>query len=176
MRRLIGEDIELATTLAPDLESVNADPGQLEQLLMNLAVNSRDAMPDGGRLVIETANVELSAEYGDRHIGAAPGSDVMLAVSDTGSGMSRETVSHLFEPFFTTKEPGKGTGLGLSTVYGIVKQSGGDIRVYSEPGHGTTFRIYLPVPSRDYVRGADVAPAPALTAGTETVLLVEDDA
>jgi PAS domain S-box-containing protein len=175
LRRLIGEDIELATSLSPELGLVNADPGQLEQVLMNLAVNARDAMPDGGRLVLETTNAQLSAEYGDRHLGAAPGSYVMLAVSDTGVGMTREVVSHLFEPFFTTKEQGKGTGLGLSTVYGIVKQSDGDVWVYSEPGQGTTFKIYLPLRVEDVAEALQVPAAPTRS-GSETILLVEDDA
>jgi two-component system, cell cycle sensor histidine kinase and response regulator CckA len=175
LRRLIGEDIELATTLDPALYSINADPGQLEQVLINLAVNARDAMPQGGRLHITTANTTLSADHGGRHLSAAPGEYIMLAVSDTGVGMSRDTQQRVFEPFFTTKGQGKGTGLGLSTVYGIVKQSGGDLWIYSEPGTGTTFKVYFPraVEGDLFVPVAeDKRSAPR---GTETILVVEDD-
>ena len=175
LRRLIGDDIELATTLEESVHTINADPGQLEQVLINLAVNSRDAMPDGGRIHITTANTRLSAEHDGRQLSAAPGEYVMLAVSDTGAGMTREVQQRVFEPFFTTKGLGKGTGLGLSTVYGIVKQSGGDLWIYSEPGKGTTFKVYFPraldsdaeVPFKEEVQ---VAPR-----GHETVLVVEDD-
>lgn len=174
LRRLIGEDIELLTSLDPGLGNVMADPGQMEQVMMNLSLNARDAMPTGGKLILETANVSLDQDYVREHPGAKEGPHVMLSVTDTGLGMNTETVSHLFEPFFTTKEPGKGTGLGLSTVYGIVKGSGGTIGVNSEPGHGTTFKVYLPrvddVPST-------VRPSTSSTEGTrgmETVLLVED--
>lgn len=173
LRRLIGEDIELVTSPAPDLWSVRADPGQLEQVLLNLAVNARDAMPRGGKLLIETFNVASYEPYtasGAR--GTAP--YVLLAVSDTGSGMDAETQKHIFEPFFTTKERGKGTGLGLATVYGIVKQSGGDIWVYSESGQGTTFKVYLPSVSEAPQPTAKEDPVRALR-GTETVLLVEDE-
>jgi PAS domain S-box-containing protein len=174
LRRLIGEDIELVTTLGERLGLVSADPGQIEQVIVNLAVNARDAMPEGGRLVIETANVDLGADHAGRHIGVKPGRYVMVAVSDTGCGMSRETMARMFEPFFTTKDKGKGTGLGLSTVYGIVKQSGGDIWVYSEPGQGTSLKVYLP---RVEYETEIVLPTPAPSdhAGSETVLLVEDD-
>jgi two-component system, cell cycle sensor histidine kinase and response regulator CckA len=175
LRRLIGEDIELATTLDSALYSINADPGQLEQVLINLAVNARDAMPQGGRLHITTANTTLSADHGGRHLSAVPGEYIMLAVSDTGVGMSREVQQRVFEPFFTTKGQGKGTGLGLSTVYGIVKQSGGDLWIYSEPGTGTTFKVYFPraVEGDLFVPAAeDKRSAPR---GTETILVVEDD-
>ena len=172
LARVLGEDIELKTGLAPDLDSVMADSGQLEQVIVNLALNARDAMPSGGKLSIETANVVLDETYARAH-GVPVGSYAMLAVSDTGHGMTAETKSHLFEPFFTTKNPGAGTGLGLATVYGIVKQHGGDVSVYSEPGHGTSFKIYLP-------RIAQAAGAKAVESlepsppGTETLLVVED--
>lgn len=174
--RLISEDIKLVTTLQPQLWCVKADPTQVEQVLMNLVVNARDAMPDGGVLTLETANVELDESYGRQHGGATPGPYVMLAVSDTGVGMDTKTQAHIFEPFFTTKEVGKGTGLGLSTVYGIVKQSGGYIWVYSEPGHGSTFKIYLPRVEEEVAATREEQPTSVVPKGSEAVLLVEDSA
>ncbi|HWO88613.1 MAG TPA: PAS domain S-box protein [Gemmatimonadales bacterium] len=174
LRRLIGEDIRLVTELEPGLRPVRVDPGQMEQVIVNLAVNARDAMPHGGTLVIETQNIELGEPFMEDRARIAPGSYVRLSLSDNGAGMDAHTKAHLFEPFFTTKEPGKGTGLGLATVYGIVKQSSGFVTVYSEVGHGTTFRIYLP----SVARPVDVsAPRPMdkPRGGTETILLVEDD-
>jgi len=175
LRRIIGEDIDLATVLGPELGTVTADPGQIEQVIMNLAVNARDAMPQGGTLTIETADVDLDEAYARNHLEAQPGLYVMLAVSDTGVGLDQEAQARIFEPFFTTKEFGKGTGLGLSTVYGIVKQSGGLIWVYSEPGNGSTFRIYLP----RFEGPGDVAELSQVPGkcewGSETILLVEDE-
>jgi PAS domain S-box-containing protein len=174
LRRLIGEHIELTTVADPALGSVRADQGQVEQVLMNLAVNARDAMPSGGRLIIETRNVLLDDSYHDRHGRMRQGSHVLLSVTDTGVGMDEETRSHIFEPFFTTKEKDKGTGLGLATVYGIVKQSDGDIWVYSEPGRGTTFKIYFPRLEQAQEQPPREATRLRPRKGTETILLVED--
>jgi len=175
LQRLIGEDVTVALTHPDGLWPVEADRSQLEQVIVNLGVNARDAMPRGGTLTIEVSNVNLDARYASTHPEVVPGPHVLLAVSDTGVGMDSETMSHIFEPFFTTKEAGRGTGLGLSTVYGIIRQSGGHIWVYSEPDRGTTFRLYFPRTS-----GA-VAETPAAGAetfpvtGTETILVAEDE-
>ena len=174
LRRLIGEDIDLVTVMDENLGRVKADPGQIESVIMNLALNAKDAMPDGGKLTLETANVELDESFAATHVGVRAGPHVMISMSDTGCGMTAEVQSHIFEPFFTTKERGRGTGLGLSTVYGIVKQSGGSIWVYSEVGCGTTFKVYLPRVDED----AEAVEAQAVqphSKGTETVLLVEDE-
>ena len=176
LRRLIGEDIQLKTVQSTKLGRVMADPMQIQQILLNLAVNSRDAMPKGGKLTIETANAELDDAYARGHINVVPGPYVMLAVSDTGTGMDAETQAHIFEPFFTTKEKGKGTGLGLATVYGIVKQSGGNIYVYSEPGMGTTFKIYLPQVEETANPPVSKEPQELVRETQKTILLVEDEA
>jgi CheY-like chemotaxis protein len=175
LRRLIGEDVQLELRLDPGAGRVTADPGHLEQVVMNLAVNARDAMPGGGRLTLETAAVTLDAAFVAEHPGSSAGPHVLLAVRDTGSGMTAEVLSHMFEPFFTTKAPGHGTGLGLSTVYGIVKQHRGYVDVESEPGRGSTFRIYLPRVEAQPTESAEaVGPGPG-PGGRETVLFVEDE-
>jgi PAS domain S-box-containing protein len=174
LQRILGEDIELVSRIKRSVGRVEADPSHVEQVILNLVVNARDAMPRGGKLTIETADVALDEEYALSHVGVKPGAYVMLAVTDNGTGMDAETQKHIFEPFFTTKELGKGTGLGLSTVFGIVQQSGGTIWVYSEPGTGTTFKLYFPkVDAEVEVRRSHVPPA--AFQGTETILLVEDE-
>jgi CheY-like chemotaxis protein len=175
LRRLIPEDIHIATALDPGLGRVLADPGRISQVVMNLAVNSRDAMPRGGRLTIETANIVLGEDFARTHPEVRPGRYVLVAVRDTGEGMTEEVKAHLFEPFFTTKGPGKGTGLGLATVYGIVQQAGGYVYAESEPGRGTTMKVYLPrveaaAPLRKSQQGLARAPG-----GGETILLAEDE-
>jgi signal transduction histidine kinase/ActR/RegA family two-component response regulator len=177
LQRLLGEHIDLVFQADPALWPIEADPGQLEQVIMNLAINARDAMPQGGKLTLETQNVELGSEYAATHTAVNPGRYVLLAVTDTGSGMDKELLSHIFEPFFTTKAPGKGTGLGLSTVYGIVKQSGGNIWVYSEPGQGSTFKIYLPRAEKpiDWSPADKASPIQSAREGDATILVVEDE-
>jgi two-component system cell cycle sensor histidine kinase/response regulator CckA len=174
LQRLIGADIDLQTILAPDLGRIKADPGQIEQVMMNLVVNARDAMPTGGKLTLQTANVDLDQDYAGAHVAVVPGPYVMLAVSDNGCGMDNPTQTRIFEPFFTTKEQGKGTGLGLATAYGIVKQSSGNIWCYSEAGHGTTFKIYLPRVDEAAAAIASEKPNPVVR-GSETILVAEDE-
>jgi CheY-like chemotaxis protein len=173
--RLIGENIDIESALEPDLGNIKADQGQIEQVIINLAVNARDAMPHGGRLTITTANIDLDGDYARLHPPQPLGRYVLLSVSDTGIGMDATTQAHIFEPFFTTKEQGKGTGLGLSTVYGVIRQSGGHIWVYSEPGLGTTFKIYLPRTDEAVHREIPDAGLVTSLRGTETILLVEDE-
>lgn len=177
MNRLIREDIAVHIRLAPALDLVKADRSQLEQVVLNLIINACDAMPTGGELLIETSNIMLDELYATRHVGVQPGQYVLLMVSDTGYGMDANTQQHIFEPFFTTKARGKGTGLGLATVYGIVKQHGGNIWVYSEPGHGTIFKIYVPRAEEQALSSApSMLEYPVPMFGTETLLVVEDEA
>ena len=173
LRRLIGENIALTSVLDPDLGNIKVDPGQLSQILLNLAVNARDAMPEGGSLTLETANIDFQTRFVDGRQSVVPGPYVLLAVSDTGIGMDEATRSHIFEPFFTTKDPGRGTGLGMATVYGIAEQCGGWVWVYSEPGKGTTVKVYFP----RVIAALPVDQEPVLTEGlrgSETILVVED--
>jgi two-component system, cell cycle sensor histidine kinase and response regulator CckA len=175
LRRLIGEDIELEWLPGKDLGLVKMDPSQIDQILANLCINARDAIGDTGRVTIETDNAVLDEDSCAVHVGSVPGEYVLLIVSDSGCGMDHETVSHLFEPFFTTKERGKGTGLGLAMIYGIVKQNNGFINVYSEPGQGTTFKIYLPRLTEASDAPVESPPSKRVDSGTETILLVEDE-
>ena len=175
LRRMIGADVSLTTVLDPNISRIKIDPGQMGQVLMNLAINARDAMPLGGRITIETSEVELDEAYAARHSQCKPGRFVKLTVGDNGCGMTPEVKAHVFEPFFTTKGPGKGTGLGLATVYGIVKQSGGNIELYTEPGDGTTFEIYLPALDDPLSPSAHDRRAVLETSGSETILVVEDE-
>jgi PAS domain S-box-containing protein len=175
LARLIGEDVQIVFTPSSDLGTVRADPGQIEQVIMNLGINARDAMPKGGKLILQTSNTEIDDAYAKLHVGAVPGPYVLLTVSDTGLGMDEYTLAHIFEPFFTTKALGKGTGLGLSTVYGIVQQSSGQISVYSEPGRGTSFKIYLPRVDEPADYSNAIRRPSQATRGQETILLVEDD-
>jgi PAS domain S-box-containing protein len=175
LRRLIGEDIQLVMSLGADTGNIKADPNHIEHAIVNLAVNARDAMPLGGRITIETSNAEIDETYAKTHMGVTPGEFVMIAVSDTGHGMDSATRQNIFEPFFTTKQHGKGTGLGLATVYGTVKQSGGDIWVYSEPGQGTTFKLYFPRVAEPVSAGLVEDPVQTYHGSSETVMLVEDE-
>jgi two-component system, cell cycle sensor histidine kinase and response regulator CckA len=175
LRRLIPASIDVIPVLHPDLGKVKADPAQVQQILINLVVNARDAMPQGGKITIETAEVVFDEEFASRHLDVRPGDYVMLSISDTGEGIDAETLSHIFEPFFTTKKEGKGTGLGLSTTYGIVKQSGGHITVASVRGKGTTFRIYFPKLVETYDEGSRVPHSEPMHTGIATILLVEDE-
>jgi len=176
LRRLIGEDIELVTIPAAPFDTVEADPGRLEQVIMNLVVNARDAMPNGGKLTIETGSVQLSESFSAKQLGVAPGQYVALSVTDTGIGMNEETKSHLFEPFFTTKNPGRGTGLGLATAYGIIRQSGGAIRIESQLGRGTTARIFLPTAAKAPAGVESAGEQAGPVTGFEAILVVEDEA
>jgi CheY-like chemotaxis protein len=176
LHRLISEEIELRTILDPHPGYIKADPGQLEQVILNLVINARDAMPHGGLITLETATVELDEAYARQNMGVIPGPYVLLAISDTGEGMDETTQAHIFEPFFTTKEVGQGTGLGLATVHGIVNQSGGHIWVYSEPGRGTIFKVYLPRVQLEPAASAKQLKSGGAAGGSETVLLVEDEA
>jgi PAS domain S-box-containing protein len=175
VKRLTGERIDVLTVLSPKTGTVRADRGQLDQIVMNLVVNARDAMPDGGKITIETGNVELDDEYMKKYSDVKPGLYAMLAVTDTGTGMNKETVEKIFEPFFTTKGIGKGTGLGLSTVYGIVKQSGGYVYCYSEPGRGTTFKIYLPVVNDDFLSEDETKTKEELVSNGENIVMIDDE-
>jgi PAS domain S-box-containing protein len=175
LTRLIGENIQIVTRLSDDLRKISADPGQMEQVLLNLAVNAKDAMPRGGTIILETSNVYLDESFTNTHLCVSEGHYVLLSVSDDGSGMDSETMSKIFEPFFTTKEIGKGTGLGLTTTYGIIKQSKGTIWVYSELGKGTVFKIYLPVSEKAPEGSKPIPTKQSEARGTETILLVEDD-
>ena len=176
LRRLIGEDIELVTIAAAASDAITADPGRMEQVVMNLVVNARDAMPNGGKLTIETGTIHLNESFSAGQLGVSPGPYVTISVIDTGTGMDQETQNHLFEPFFTTKNPGRGTGLGLATAYGIIRQSGGAIGIQSESGHGTVARIYLPLCEQRPAMAPDKPPALMPLTGGETILLVEDEA